>query len=281
MAVMKRIGARAHDYGNLPAEELAAKLASHGFCCAQLALNIAIQGLALKPGQLNPGLAWQIGQAFQRSGVQIAILGCYINPISTDQTIRRNNLEFFKDHLRYVRDMGGSMVGLETGTPTPDYVACPNTRNEETYQFLVRSMAELVEEAEKHGAKVAVESVAHHSIYNPTMMKRLVDDIQSGNMVVIHDPTNMITADNYKDQDRLIEEPFQLYGDKIKIIHAKDFNIVDGEKQDTVTGAGILNYELLCRLTAQAGPGISILLEESNEDVAADCIAHIDNCWPA
>ena len=173
------------------------------------------------------------------------------------------------------------MVGLETGTPTPDYVACPNTRNEETYQFLVRSIAELVAEAELHGVKVAVESVAHHSIYNPTMMKRLVDDIQSSNMVVIHDPTNMITADNYKDQDRLIEEPFQLYGEKIKIIHAKDYNIVDGVKTDTFTGAGILNYELLCSLTAQAGPGMSILLEETNEDVAADCIAHIDKHWPS
>ena len=53
--MMKRIGARAHDYGNLPAEELAAKLASHGYCCTQLALNIAIKGLALEAGAAEPG----------------------------------------------------------------------------------------------------------------------------------------------------------------------------------------------------------------------------------
>lgn len=278
---MKRIGARAHDYGKLPANELAAKLAANNLCCAQLALNAAIKGLALKPGQLNPGLAWDIGQAFQRNGVQIAVLGCYINPIHPDLAFRASLIEFFKDHLRHVRDLGGSLVGLETGTPNADYSAHPDTGSEENFQAMLRTMEQLVVEAEKHGVKVAVEAVTHHTTSTPEKMKRLLDEIQSTNLVVIHDPVNLINADNAADQARMIEEPFQLYGDKIKIIHAKDFSMEDGVYKQIPTGFGELDYERLCKLIAAAGPGMSILLEESSVDTVGHCIEHINKHWPS
>ena len=278
---MKRIGARAHDYGKLPANELAAKLASNKLCCAQLALNAAIEGLSLKPGQLNPGLAWDVGQAFQRNGIQIAVLGCYINPIHPDLTVRTGLIEFFKDHLRHVRDLGGSLVGLETGTPNADYSAHPDTGSEENFQDMLRTMEQLVAEAELHGVKVAVEAVTHHTTNTPEKMKRLLDELQSTNVVVIHDPVNLINAANADDQARMIEEPFQLYGDRIKIIHAKDFSIDDGGYKQIPTGFGILDYERLCRLIHAAGPGMSILLEESSPETVGHCIAHIDKYWPA
>lgn len=279
--MMIRIGARAHDYGNLPPGELASKLASHKLCCAQLALNAAIKGLALKPGQLNPGLAWEIGQAFQRNGVQIAVLGCYINPIHPDRNTREGLIAFFKDHLRHVRDLGGSLVGLETGTPNADYSAHPDTGSEEHFQEMLRTMEQLVTEAEKHGVKVAVEAVTHHTTSTPEKMKRLLDELQSTNLVVIHDPVNLINADNAHDQARMIEEPFQLYGDRIKIIHAKDFSLEDGEYKQIPTGFGELDYSRLCSLVAAAGPGMSILLEESSPDTVDHCIGHIEQHWPA
>jgi len=278
---MIRIGARAHDYGKLPAGDLAARLASNNLCCAQLALNAAIKGLSLKVGQLNPGLAWDIGQAFQTHGVQIAVLGCYINSTHPDAVIRAELIEFFKDHLRYVRDMGGSLVGLETGTPCVNYLPHKDTECEENFQTLLRTMEQLVQEAELHGVKVAVEAVRFHTVSTPEKMKRLLDEIRSDNLVVIHDPVNLIDATNTHDQVRMIEEPFQLYGDKIKIIHAKDYSIENGEYKQIPTGFGELDYKRLCRLVSEAGEGMSILLEESCKDNVQHCIEHIRQYWPA
>lgn len=278
---MKRIGARAHDFGTLEAAELASRLAANGFCCAQLALNKAIAGLDLKPGDLNPGLAWEVGEAFRLHGVQIAVLGCYINPVNPDDAQRGELLRFFKDHLRFVGDMGGSLVGLETGTPNVDYAIDPNTGSEETFQALVRSIAELVETAEACGVKVAVEGVTHHTISTPAKMKRLIDEIRSPAMVVIHDPVNFIDAGNYQDEARYIEEPFQLYGDRIAIIHAKDYTVTDGEYRQVATGLGQLDYARLCGIIAKDKPGISVLLEDSGPETIAGCHAHIDSHWPA
>lgn len=276
---MMRIGARAHDFGTLPADELAEKLASHNLCCAQLALNAAIEGMALKPGQLNPGVAWEIGQAFQRNGVQVAVLGCYINPIHPDLAVRADLIALFKDHLRHVRDLGGSLVGLETGTPNADYSGHADTSSEEHFQAMLRTMEQLVAEAEKHGVKVAVEAVTHHTTSTPEKMKRLLDEIQSTNLVVIHDPVNLINAENADDQARMIEEPFQLYGDRIKIIHAKDFSMENGVYKQIPAGFGMLDYGRLCRLISSTGPGMSILLEESGPETAGHCMDHIKRHW--
>ena len=276
---MIRIGARAHDFGTVSPSELAGRLADRGLCCAQVALNKAIAGLNLKPGMLNPGLAWEVGQCFREKHVEIAVLGCYINPVCPPEGPRKEQLEFFKDHLRYVGDMGGSLVGLETGTPNATYSPDPNTGSEENFQTLVRTIAELVEEAEQYGAKVAVEAVTHHTISTPTKMKRLIDEVQSPNMVVIHDPVNLIDADNFTEQERLIEEPFQLYGDKIAIIHAKDFTMKGGAYKQVATGLGELNYNLLCKLISQHKPGISILLEDSGPDTVEQCVSHIFSNW--
>ncbi len=278
---MKRIGARAHDYGTLSPAELASRLAANNFCCAQLALNKAIAGLDLKPGELNPGLAWEIGEAFRSHGVQIAVLGCYINPVNPDAASRGELLRFFKDHLRFVGDMGGSLVGLETGTPNVDYAIDPETGSEETFQALVRSIAELVETAEACGAKVAVEGVTTHTVSTPQKMKRLIDEIQSPAMVVIHDPVNFIDATNYQDEARYIEEPFQLYGDRIAIIHAKDYTVKGGEYRQVATGLGQLDYGRLCGLIQKTKPGISVLLEDSGPDTIELCHAHIEKHWPS
>jgi len=272
---MTRIGARAHDFGTLPADELAARLAARNLCCAQLALNKAIEGLALKPGQLNPGLAWDIGEGFRRSGVQIAVLGCYINPIHPDEAVRTGLIAFFKDHVRHATDMGCSLIGLETGTPTADYSAHPDTGREVNFQAMLRTLEQLVAEAESHGVKVAVEAVAHHTVSTPERMKRLLDEIQSSNLVVIHDPVNLIHAGNTHDQARMIEEPFQLYGDRIAVIHAKDFSMEDGVYRQIPAGFGLLDYDRLCRLLAEHKPGISILLEDAGPDTVDHCIAHI------
>ncbi len=278
---MIRIGARAHDFGTVTPSELASRLADRSLCCAQVALNRAIAGLNLKAGELNPGLAWEVGQCFREKHVQIAVLGCYINPVCPVDGPRDEQIQFFKDHLRYVGDMGASLVGLETGTPNAEYSIDPNTGSEENFQTLVRTMAELVEVAEAYGVKVAVEAVTHHTISTPTKMKRLLDEIQSPNMVVIHDPVNLISAENFKDQDRMIDEPFQLYGDEIAIIHAKDFSMENGEYKQIATGLGQLNYGLLCQLISKHKPGISILLEDSGPDTVEHCISHIQAHWPS
>lgn len=43
------------------------------------------------------------------------------------------------------------------------------------------------------------------------------------------------------------EKGFELFGDRIAVIHAKDFVIENGEVKTTVPGKGLLNYPVLLK----------------------------------
>jgi len=269
---MMRIGVRAHDFGKLPTEELAARIAAKGLSCVQLALSKAIAGIDLKPGQLNPGMAFHIGQAFHRHGLQIAVLGCYINPIHPDPDTRRALLSHFEEHLRFARDFGCGLVALETGSVKADYSYHADNRGEPAFQTFLSSIARLVEEAESLGVLVGIEGVTTHVISTPARMRNVLDAIGSNHLQVVFDPVNLLSADNCRDQDRIMKEAFDLYGDRIVAVHAKDFIVEKGEWKTVRTGRGSLNYGLLLGLIRQRKPYVSILLEEAGEDTVEECL---------
>jgi sugar phosphate isomerase/epimerase len=256
-----RIGARAHDFGCLPAEELAARLAAKDMVCAQLAVGKAIAGLALAPGRLNPGLAHEIGGAFRRHSVQIAVLGCYVNPIHPDKATRQSLLGLFKEHLRFARDFGNGLVALETGSVNADYLPHPDNHGEDAFQQSLSSIAELV-------AEVGIEAVATHPVSTPRKMRRMLDAVGSNNLQVVFDAVNLLTLENHREQERIIAESFDLFGDRIAIIHAKDFIITQGEFQPVGTGLGLLRHDLVMKFAVQQKPGISILLEGTSPEAA-------------
>jgi len=260
-----RIGVRAHDFGCLSAGELASKIAAKHLDCTQLALGKAIAGLTLKPGVLNPGLAFEIGKAFQKQGVQIAVLGCYVNPIHPNPTTRKSLLELFKDHLRYARDFGNGLVALETGSVNADYSPHRENHGENAFQDSLTSIAELVAEAEKFGVIVGIEAVASHVVSTPQKMRRMLDAVASNNLQVVFDPVNLLSLDNHQEQERVIGESFELFGDRIAIIHAKDFVIEDGQFEFARAGFGKLRHDLVMKFAVEQKPGISIVLEDTND----------------
>jgi sugar phosphate isomerase/epimerase len=261
---------RAHDFGCLSAGELASKIAAKHLDCTQLALGKAIAGLTLKPGVLNPGLAFEIGKAFQKQGVQIAVLGCYVNPIHPDPTIRKSLLGLFKDHLRYARDFGNGLVALETGSVNADYSPHRENHREYAFQDSLASIAELVAEAEKFGVIVGIEAVASHVVSTPQKMRRMLDGVASNNLQVVFDPVNLLSLDNHQEQERVIGESFELFGDRIAIIHAKDFVIEDGHFEFARAGCGKLRHDLVMKFAVEQKPGISIVLEDTNERTVED-----------
>jgi len=269
---MLRVGLRAHDFGKLPPAELAARIAAKGLGSVQLALNKAIAGLDLQPGELSPGLAFHIGDAFRRAGIEIAVLGCYVNPIHPDPATRASLLGWFKEHLRHARDFGCGIVALESGSLNADYSPHPGNHGEEAFQQSLASLSELVREAERFGVVVGIEGVASHVISTPEKMRRMLDAIPSPNLQVVFDPANLICAENHHRQDDIICGSFELFGPRIAVVHAKDF-VADASGLRTVpAGQGQLHYHEVLGWLTRHKPYVSILLEETNESVAQESI---------
>jgi L-ribulose-5-phosphate 3-epimerase len=264
------IGVRAHDFGKRSAEELAARIASKGFSCVQLALSKAIDGVELKPGELNPGMGFQIGRAFYRHGIQIAVLGCYVNPLHPDIEVRKGLLHLFKEHLRFAREFGNGLVALETGSLNGDYSPHRDNHGEQAFNTLIESLTQLVAEAERFGVIVGIEGVTGHVANTPQRMQRVLETIGSNNLQVVFDPVNLLSIENCHQQDHVVGESFELFGDRIVIIHAKDFQVRGSELRQVRAGQGGFNYPHLLRLLGNKKSYISFILEDVTEDTAEE-----------
>ncbi|WP_312094671.1 sugar phosphate isomerase/epimerase family protein [Niallia sp.] len=273
------IGIRAHDVENLPLEQLVTEIASKEVSAVQLALSKSFKEINREVGCLTPSLAHNIGVAFQKGAIQIAVLGCYINMIHPNLKERRKELDLFKEHIRYCRDLGCSLVGTETGNVNAEIVYTEENFKEEPFLEVVESVRELVKEAEKFGVMVAIEGGINHPIHSPKRMKRLLDEVKSNNLQVIFDPANYLTIDNYQKQVEIFQEAFDLFGDQIVIIHAKDF-IIDNKKIKFVpVGHGMLDYEAIFRLIKGKKPFINIILEETKDPYIKESIQYLNRLF--
>jgi len=270
------IGIRAHDMEGLPLEQLTKAIAAKGLTSVQLALGKSFSKFFdTGTGSLSPGYAHQISRAFHKNDIQIAVLGCYINMIHPDVKERRNALDRFKEHIRFARSFDCSIVGTETGNVNADIVYTEDNFGEAPYQNVLESVTELVEEAEKFGVIVGIEGGINHPIHTPKRMKRLLDDIQSNNLQVIFDPANYLTPENYTQQKDVYEEAFELFGDRIVIMHAKDIIVKENLIQMVPVGTGLLNYDAVFKYIKQKKPFINILLENTRDPYIDKSIAFL------
>lgn len=271
-------GLRAHDIGRLPIKELSNKIAAKGFHNIQLALHKAVRGINAAYGSLSPGMGQLIQGELRKHEITVSVLGCYINPVHADKKIRENNLKRFIEHLKYCRDFGCSVVGTETESPRRDGTIDESIYTEEVFDEFITSLRILVDAAEKTGSIVAIEGVADKDvIHSHERMQRTLEMIPSPNLGVIYDPANFLPFKRVTESDDLMKEAFQIFGDRMVAIHAKDC-ILEGNRVNTTipSGRGILNYPLLLDLVREYKPMIPVLLENNTPDTIDDTIEFIN-----
>lgn len=276
---MLNLGVRAHDFGKLPLEELAARIAAHGLTCIQLAPAKAIAGFG-DADPLTPEFARHVREVFARHGIRIAVLGCYINLGDRDAAARARSLARFKDHLRVLRAFDGLVVGTETGSVNSDYSRHPDNAGEAAFATVLAGVRELAATAAEHDAALAIEGVERYVISSPARLRRLLDQTASPRVRVILDPVNLLCATNHSRQSEIVAESLALLGEQIDIVHAKDFQITaTGEFQETPAGRGALDYAPLLRWVKHRRPGLPVLLENTSPDTIADTIAFLRRAY--
>ena len=259
-------GMRCHDLGGKQTfDQLIDNLTEHKINNVQLAFKKSIIDIDFTTGHYNPGLGHFIGKRLAENNIHVSVLGCYINPTTPDEKKRQAEVKRFIEHLKYAKAIGADMVGTETGRLDENFKIVPGTYTETCYQRLLKSMREIVSAAEKLGVIVGVEGVATHTIYSPEMMQRFLDDINSPNVEVILDPVNLLDRNNYKEQEEVIAKAFRYYGDRISVMHIKDFTLdANGDVIFEQVGEGLFNYAPLFKELKASKPHITMLIENSN-----------------
>ncbi|MDQ0255951.1 sugar phosphate isomerase/epimerase [Evansella vedderi] len=270
------VGVLAHLFGKMPYKQLAVEVSTHGFKHVQLALWKAVDDYDFnKAGLLNPGLATDIRETFQKHGVSISVLACYLHLYHKDIVTRRENIDRFKELIRYASLLGAPVVAAEVGKPSWKV-------SNEDWNILKSTLEELIEEGEKWGVFVGIEPANDHLIDTAASLKHMLEELNSSQIGVVLDPGNLLTAKNFHQQDQVIEEAFHLLGDHIVACHAKDRILLEDNSIQTVPpGKGKMNYALYVKLLEQYKPKCNIIMEAAKPYEMLECKYYIEKVQQA
>ena len=271
-----KIGVRVHDFGKSDSKTLAQQAKAIGFDGVQLVLNKAITGETGLPGTLNMEKAKSIQQDFYEEGIEIFMLGAYFNPVHSNKDLVDTNIRKFKEHLLYLNAFHGHFVGSETGSYNDDkWTDHPLNRTEEAYNEVKRIFSNLADYAKEVNANLALEGAFGHCMYEPKVLKRLVDEIDNGHVYYIVDIYNYLSISNYQSYKDIFEECLALFADKIVIFHLKDFIVTDGALKQCAIGKGILDYSYLLKRIKETNPNAYLIFEGSKPEDMQESLSFV------
>ena len=264
---MLQIGIRLHDVnaGLAPEEQTlearAAKAREEGFSCVHLAFSKVIQGVTFDECALTEGLAFHAKRVFAQSGLDVAVLGCYLNLAHPDPDRLRDIQDRYYGHLRVAALMGAGVVGTETGAPNPEYQMDANTHGREALNAFIRGLAPVVERAEHWGVALAIEPVWKHIVYDADRALEVLDAVRSPNLRIILDPVNLLYAGNADRREQVIGDAISKLGDRVAVVHLKDFVREGDELRACAAGTGEMDYTQVLRFMKERKPYLQATLE--------------------
>ena len=262
------IGIRLHDTapGNL--EERLGFAKRQGFSCAHVALSKVDPGFSMQdaPRLLTADRAARVKAAFQKHRMACAVLGCYLNLADPHEESRRATQEIYRAHLRFATLIGARVVGTETYAHPASRFECPAPRSEEAFRLFVDSLRQVVRWAEEENAVLAVEPVWSHIISTPERAQRMLEEVPSDHLQIILDAVNLIGPMDVDRREDIIADAIRRLGDRVRILHMKDFVLRDGKVCSIACGTGVMRYDQL--LAFGKARDLPMTLEDTRPDNA-------------
>lgn len=270
MSPRLQLGVRAHDLKCNTLSELIHKIRGFSLQHIQFAAAKSFPQEVSTPLSLTRNLAQAYGEAFQQAGMQIEVLGCYVNIVHPDKNKQKEAIDAFKLHIQLCSTLGAKMVGTETGSLGKGY--CEDNFTAEAFAAVVEATKEMVDEAQQHNVIVGIEPGVNHPLYTAELAHELVQRINSKHLKLILDCANLITPNNYVEQASLFEHALALLDPAIAVIHLKDFIIKDGKIVFVPIGEGLLNFDPVLNYMKYKKPNLVGLIESTPEASLASSI---------
>ncbi len=251
-----KIGVRAHDFPKQSPESLAKEIRASGFEAVQLALFKALD--IREEEMMRPDTLSRIRKAFESAGLEISVLGCYVDPGALQESVRQNSLERFREHVRIAKKLGAACVATETTA-----FSGTDTEREYAYGRILAFVQEMAKEAESADTFVAIEPVLAHTINTPKMARRLLNEVGSDRLRIIFDPVNLLSLGGVDSQDDLWSRCIACFGDKVIAMHIKNGCWQGSRYIPQPLDQGVMHFDPVFRWIKEKMPHLPLLREEA------------------
>lgn len=224
----------------------------------------------------------ELRDALKEYGVTLFEFGGYVNMLHPDTATRESELKILTVCIETAEKFGCPMVGTISGSRDPHpYGINPHPDNWTlaTWKMLVAGVKQVLKDTSGSRVALGMEAQVTTNLDSPKAHRRLMEDVGDDRCVVNLDPVNMVSFERYFHTTELIEECFDLLGEKIYGCHAKDSYVWPDKQtvqvQEVCPGRGVLDYETyLVRMSRMKWPR-TIHPEHLPEDQYSEAEAYI------
>lgn len=204
----------------------------------------------------------QIKESVDEFGMKVFEFGGYVNMLHPDTSTRQRYLKGLATCFETAEMLDSPMVGTISGTrDTHPYGINPHPDNWtiETWRLLVDSVKQVLRDTSGSKVVLGMEAQVTTNLDGPKAHLRLMEDVGDERCAVNLDPVNMVSLNRYYHTTELINECFDLLGERIYGCHAKDSYMLPGKQtvqiKEVCPGRGVLDYETyLVRMSRMKWP---------------------------
>jgi sugar phosphate isomerase/epimerase len=214
--------------------------------------------------------------AAEKSNIVIAEVGAWSNPLSPDETTRKEAIRLCQERLALAEKVGAlccvniaGSLGLRWDGPHPEHFT------EETFTLIVDTVRQIIDEVKPSTTFYTLEMMPWMLPDNADEYLRLLRAVDRTAFGVHLDPVNVITSPRiYYASGSLLKELFHKLGPWIRSCHAKDIVLKEQltvRLEETRPGLGGLDYHKYLQLLQALGREVPLILEHlpTREEYAA------------
>lgn len=259
-----KLGVRAHDLVE-KSDPRSLSDTIHGFGFSRIQL---VFGKSFSPFSYDEGFVDDVVSELKRNSIEVSMLGAYFNPVHSSRDVVIKGIENFKRNLEISHRFPTlPFVGSETGSfHDSPWIYDPRNQTEEGYQKTKKVFVDLKDYAESISSLIAIESAWGHVIYSYQQQARLLSELNSENVFATVDLFNLLYEGNFDKRNEIFEGALRTLGEKVKIIHIKDGDVIDGKLVQLAPGEGKFDYPFMLRCVKKYCPDATLVFEGVKKD---------------
>ena len=246
-------------------------VASHDI--RHIQLNTSCMGLSDMPDGLDAAACKKARQEIDDRNIKVVSLSATYNMIHPDPAARSRGMRRLAVLASRAAELGTDLLTLCTGTRNPDNMwrDHPQNSSAEAWSDLLVAMEQAVALAEEYDVRLGIEPEVSNVVSSPGKARELMDAMRSNRITIVMDGANVFPRGTIHRQQEILDQAFDLLGDRIALAHAKDLSR-DGEAGHEAAGTGLLDYDYYLQLLHQSGYRGAVVLHSLTPEQVPGCV---------
>ena len=246
-------------------------VAAHGI--RHIQFNVSCMGLSDMPDSLDEAAFVQARREIDARNIEVVSLSATYNMIHPDPAARKQGMHRLGALAARAADLGTDLLTLCTGTRDPHnmWADHPQNGSPEAWSDLLAAIEPALALAEEHNLRLGIEPEVSNVVSSPHKARQLLDTMRSERLTIVMDGANVFPRGTIQRQRQILDEAFDLLGDRIALAHAKDLSR-DGEAGHEAAGTGLLDYDHYLKLLHLSGYKGAVVLHSLTPEQTPGCV---------